>query len=555
MLRRHASGNRPELAILLKHMVETACDSGYSATERRFVFWDLCRIAREMPVVVEPLRDVLETRSNVDPWLKAMFLGQIEFSQGQKAAHPGAWAEISGKVARDPKPYWQRARDHFTNAWKLRPQCPEAAEAMMRLVLAGGSEREDTMRGWFDRAVSAQFDWTPAYTLMRQDLVNRRDVDGLYTFGTECLRTGRHDTSVPFKFIVILDDIIRVTQSHAFLKRPDVYRDVREFFRRNAANSDHKDMALFTSLEAMYACLAGEYDDARQAFERVGARLDRELFKRFQLDPDMEIARAFAGTGPFQNEIEAMEKMAGAGQLAKAAEACQTLLAKVGGSDPARTYLRHRAVALDLEVKFGTGDWVPLPMDRDLAGWNPISGEWSVDSNGALVGKSVIRDVRDLRGAMLLTMARIGNRFEIEGHAELLGDSGGYGAVISYCGTQSHWVCSFHRRRSGEHGEAYVTCAAHRNPHPRPAKVERANDFRIQVYDGRVATMVGAEAQRDFVPFVVHLDHDYPTDATPFGLACARGMPDDPVITVRFTNLRIRKMSAPPKQLKVPEPE
>jgi hypothetical protein len=55
--------------------------------------------------------------------------------------------------------------------------------------------------------------------------------------------------------------------------------------------------------------------------------------------------------------------------------------------------------------------------------------------------------------------------------------------------------------------------------------------------------------------FILNLEHDPPTEATPFGIGASRGWFTDPPVVVRYTELKLRKLSAPPTMMKVPEPE
>ena len=161
---------------------------------------------------------------------------------------------------------------------------------------------------------------------------------------------------------------------------------------------------------------------------------------------------------------------------------------------------------------------------------------------------------------MLLCRAKVGERFEVSGHAEILEPKDAarnFGVVISYYSPQVYWECYFLAAgaKSSYRGRAEVCCSVHHNPHARPAKVERSDDFDVQVYDGQVATRVGAEVQREQAPVVIKLDHDAPSAATPFGVGASRGWFTDPPVAVRFTNLKLRKMNASPVQVKLPEPE
>jgi hypothetical protein len=244
-------------------------------------------------------------------------------------------------------------------------------------------------------------------------------------------------------------------------------------------------------------------------------------------------------------------------------------------------------VTYEIEAKFAGGDWVSIQPDKDLAGWTAKAGQWSVDDQGRLVGTW---DPSDTSAAMLLCHARLNPNFEVAGHAEVVASDGGagFGATLSYQNPRSYWECIFYPAATGEGGErlfrpagnkARVRCAAHNNPHERPANVAKSDDFRVQVFDGSVATTVGAEVHLENVPFVIDLDHDPPSGDMPFGVCVNRGLlnrryaaitntqlaamrngmslepPARSPTIVRFTELKVRKMTKPPAHVKVPEPE
>ena len=78
------------------------------------------------------------------------------------------------------------------------------------------------------------------------------------------------------------------------------------------------------------------------------------------------------------------------------------------------------------------------------------------------------------------------------------------------------------------------------------AKVGRADDFRLLLYDNRVVSMVGDETRAEQSPFAIVLAHFPPSDATPFGISGNRPFFGHPPNVVRFTKLQLKKLSEPP---------
>jgi hypothetical protein len=313
--------------------------------------------------------------------------------------------------------------------------------------------------------------------------------------------------------------------------------------------------------------------------------LDKSTFRGNTRDAEESIARIYALTGPLAAQTQAMEKAASAGEAEKAAAACRRVLRTLKRDDKARPYFRKRLVTAEIEARFASGEWVPIQPDADLAAWSAESGHWSVDEQGRLVGTW---DSKEPCAGVLVCHARINPNFELAGHAEVLDAGGwaGFGAVLSFQTTKNFWECIFYPPLTAganvpafvpQGNRAFVRCVTHDTRHMRAAKVARSDDFRVQVFDGRVATTVGAEIARPGPPLVVDLDHDPPSGDMRFGVCVNRGLlagpyaaitnvkldplpggitltPRSPTM-VRFTGLKVRKMTEPPAMVRAPQPE
>lgn len=553
-------GLRPCLDALAESVAAMARQKEYPGIARRILYLCARTALSRAPGIEDKVYAELEHGKNLDPWLTAMLQGDHEMAEARRVAHPDIVARQIGKVAGDPKPHWQAARRHYEAAWKLYPNNPEPAGQMMRLIEASDRDNEDAVREWFYHAVGAQFDWDPAYLAMRQHLVNKRNFDLMHDFGLECLKTERYDTDVPENYLAALDDIELNTRSDVWWRRPEVRENVREFFRLSREDPTPRRAEFLETAAAYRFYRCGCYAEALAAFERAGERLDKSFFARRALDPATALARCRAEAGPLAAALRAAEEKSAAGQPDKAAQDLQQILAKMDQNDKARSHIRSRLVVAEIEASFATGKWVSIQPPADLAGWTQACGDWSVDAKGGLVGTSDVTKVRpqDLRGAMLLCQAKIGTRFELRGHAEIVKSDpqeGSFGAVIAYASPTQYWKCLFFPPHgTNTAGRAHVSCSIHRNPHSRTARVAQADDFRVQVYDDRVVTTVGNETRAEQGPYAIVLDHDPPTSATSFGISTSRPFFGRPPTVVRFTKLELRKLAEPPAAAKVIEP-
>jgi len=537
-----AGGADVTLDAMAEAVVGMARQKDYPGVSRRLLFQVSRRLIQQTPGIHNEIYEELTSRTDFDPWFAAMLLGDREASQS--------------KQGDDPAGHEKAARDRFRTAWKLHPENPEPAVQMMRL---GDDSPGETARAWFDRAVAAEFDYEAAYIEMRRQLMDRGDPEQMHAFGLECLKTGRFDTDVPGQYLLVLQDIEKTMHSDDWWRRPDVRENVREFFRRSAADPTPRNLDFLASQAAYHYYRCGCFSEALEAFARAGDRLDRAYFKRFDLDPDATIAQCRAKAGPSAASFQQADQAAAAGHPEEAAKMMRDVVAKLDKADKGRTFARHRLVAAKIEAALAAGRWVNIQPDADLAGWTVACGDWVVDAQGGLVGTSDVTKVsrRDLRGMMLLCQAKVGSRFEVRGHAEIIKaheDEGSFGAVIGYSDAQRYWQCYFYPPHEHREGFAYVLCSVHRNPHARNAQVARSDDFRVRVYDDRVVTTVGAETQAEQGPFAIMLDHDVPSDSTSFGVGGNRPFFGRPPNVVRFTKLELRKLTEPPPARKVVEP-
>ncbi|MDZ4289300.1 MAG: hypothetical protein U0984_15145, partial [Prosthecobacter sp.] len=146
-------------------------------------------------------------KSQWSEWAKLTLEGYAETEM--------AWVGRTSKWADEVKDdQWQQFSDHLkiarellTKAHALRPERPEAAAQMIPVAM-GDSDIKET-RLWFDRAVSAQFDYLPAYGRLLLAYRPRwgGDYDLMLAFGKACVATKRYDTAIPLRFMCACIDV------------------------------------------------------------------------------------------------------------------------------------------------------------------------------------------------------------------------------------------------------------------------------------------------------------------------------------------------------------
>ncbi|MEJ2041465.1 MAG: hypothetical protein P8X55_21435 [Desulfosarcinaceae bacterium] len=145
----------------------------------------------------------------VDEWLLKMLRGNEEVDLAWEARGSGWAKDVTKGGWKGFRKHLKQARRILTEAWQARPERPEAAALMMRVTRGDNGKFGETVRTWFDRAVSAQMDYPEAYFEMLMELRPRWGGShaAMRAFGEECLATGRYDTDVPLFYLYALRNI------------------------------------------------------------------------------------------------------------------------------------------------------------------------------------------------------------------------------------------------------------------------------------------------------------------------------------------------------------
>ena len=133
-----------------------------------------------------------------------------------RLAVSGAWKARGGGYANTVTPEgWEKfgigidfARDCYEKAWQLRQDLPMVAHGGQGTVM--GDKQNSRM--WFDRTVSAQMDYEPAYSTYEFYALYPRwcgSLREMREFADECLTTQRFDTEVPLFYCKVISDIFR----------------------------------------------------------------------------------------------------------------------------------------------------------------------------------------------------------------------------------------------------------------------------------------------------------------------------------------------------------
>ena len=144
----------------------------------------------------------LAAAPDADRWLVQMLLAQPPFQSRLEIARGGWASEVTDKGWQGFNAHLTKARSLLLQAWKERPNLPEAAHDQITVTMAIGGAAGEDCRFWLDRAVEADFDAPDVY---RRFLWAIRPRWGgshaeMLRFGRECLATQalRHGGALGF---------------------------------------------------------------------------------------------------------------------------------------------------------------------------------------------------------------------------------------------------------------------------------------------------------------------------------------------------------------------
>jgi hypothetical protein len=484
----------------------------------------------------------------VDRWIKLRYSGRRHSlaaweARGQgwaKDVSPEAWARFNSLS--------RLARTDLVEAWRLRPDRPEAAFLMM------GVSEDDPVPGenprlWFDRTIAAQLDYLGAYGDMLRLLLPRwgGSHEEMLAFGREAAATGRFDTDVPFFALRAARSIYDDQKSkHGEAGDSPVYRwpdtypllaDVLEGYTK--AQPQRADY--YHSMWAIVAARAGRNAEALTHLKAAGFRLTVAAASSLEDETADEFVRRIAlSVDPAAADAAVADARRQSGDVAGALAGYRAALPKAG-SPQARAALEQRIVALEHEGRLQAGDWARLlPASNGLEGWRPLFGSWTSESDGAVTGTV------GARGLLLVSDVHVGPYFEMKGRVELVSTSNGafQGGVvfghpwIDYGKAYDKWFSFRVKRNPREGSVAYFSRHFYLPDGPPPAvAVGDINDIHVRVDShGMSAWLNGRLVQQGYVP---KGEWDQQDATSVVGLG-AYG--DENLVRLRFRDVQVRRL-------------
>lgn len=445
----------------------------------------------------EPLdryRSQIET-SKLPEWIRLTLLGNAEKELAWVKRGTGWANEVSQAGWRGFADHLKTARDLLGQAARLRPDRPEAASKMITVSL-GESMDLTEIRAWFDRAVSAQFDYYPAYTALMWAYRPRwhGSHELMLAFGRACAATRRFDTYVPSLLRVAAMDVIsegvdpRAIFRHEELRQAMV--DMSRGYLDHSPNDPPMTRLLVQSNAAMCAWLADDDKLALQALEAAGPRLHdhtRGQLNSLMMHEAMMRADVAADAGLYGGDVRAAANPAPNTPMKEIHTAFMKVDEK-GLSEDALAFVRENEQLSRLQEAVNAGGWVDLHFYKHLASfYQSEEGEWTVE-DGALVCHGT-----DLSRSRLALRVPLGEDVEVRGEVsfELNGskkdDPGGFGPMM-------HWLpdpCSgvramiFPCDAGSTNTKAYGNSTQFSTPE-RHVPLQEWNSFSMRTADGKL---------------------------------------------------------------------
>ncbi|MBI1374780.1 MAG: hypothetical protein GC159_18830 [Phycisphaera sp.] len=485
----------------------------------------------------QQLSDAVGRAKGIDPWLSCTLRGNFAIEDAWKArgngyantVSPAQWRAFSERI--------EVAAKLLNDAYNLHRDRPEPATGMITLAMAGHID-EGSARDWFDRAVAAQLDYLPAYTVFSHAIWPRwgGSISQMIAFGLECANTDRFDTEVPYQMFEIYQNVVvELDGSHELAGKLTAMYAPLDHVLAGYQEYDKEDLPRVAWNQSRRAALAwrfGRYDAARKMIEAAGDQLDASAWDLFGGDGATAIGESLARSGDLADATNAALDDAEGRRWAEASAAFSKLAATADLAPPVKDYLTLQARRADLMVRFEHGLVVDIQPNvaRD---WKTVQGTWWFDPLGGVRAKSTGR------GMWMIHELTFGNRFEMTG-------------VFEYKGASKHpgfFVGPFLNPTSGHsilfqadliEQRVYVSRPSSIEKQSAAAPVREVNTFRLTCYDGAVTYAVNG--QRAFSdPELL----DPRADPPRIGLGANF---NHPTAQICYRDVKIHKLDQPPGQ-------
>jgi hypothetical protein len=519
-------------------LLKTLSSDDYRPDEQRVLLAHVLGVWDAIPFSEKrQLFTVVQDLPGVHPWLRNTMNGKFEIDLAW-AERGGGWAnEVNNESWKGFAEHLQKAYERLFAAWQSDPHAPEPAAELINVANAGGTPPDQGPRYWFERAVSAEYDFLRAYRLYRDALLPRwgGSVEELHAFACECLATKRYDSRVPFEYFEIVNTIATDFQGDPeFFEQPGVFDNLVQMNEGYLIQSEASGKQNWCrSFAAAVAWRCKRWEEGRRFIDQMGGPPDEEAFSRLGVTPEMALGEIDArSSGEWSPKLSEAEAFYRGGQFASAANTYRTLLAALPANRPAAGFLKDGLRNADLLQRFHNGEWVDITPDLRGSQWKPVAGEWTIDNQGWLTG------VPNWNGMSLMCELKFGRRVEFRGDARfgtasVIGDNFGVFFGPKAMGPRNSF--NLHLPQHACIWEGSQRLAVN------DAAILRDNQFHIQRWDNEVSTSLNGSP----IQFAVQFNSEDDDETALVGVG---GHYRRPNAAIQFRNLQVRLLKERPRR-------
>ncbi len=356
----------------------------------------------------------IQTSEQTDEWTKNVAWGHHHIETGWRVRGTGFAHTVSDEAWRVFEDHLTQARGYLERALEQNPNLPEPAVKLIVIAMTGYGRESEDERYWFDRAAAAAWDWGPAYNAYEYALSprwggSRREQ---YLFGLECAGTERYDTPIPDRLLSILLEMGEDSElGLAFFNQPGVYENARDLINTLLElRADPRNIRWLRSQQAAFAWAVEAWDDCQRALEDLDGTLTTSVTTSCRTTERRIRHDVALHTSDRLDVILKADKAAANGAVDAAIEQYLATLEQLDSEEELRLVVRDRLVSAVFARDYPSQEWIDLPMERGLPGWEPVHGVWQ-----ASFDEDAIRGGPDDVSMMLLFKAPVGDRWELRG--------------------------------------------------------------------------------------------------------------------------------------------
>jgi hypothetical protein len=422
------SEGEPELARMrevFRALVRQALSDKETLPKYRAVIWaKLAWMFEDRDQVrCDRIATAVSNVQNPDPWLFETYMGAVEIQRAWMARGGGLANTVTDDGWVGFAKHLTLARTHLERAATLDPTLPHAPALLVTVAM--GQSAEDSHK-WFREATRRQIDYPPAYYAYRSVVAPKwgGSFAQQMQLAKSVVQSGRFDTRVPAMVMDILDDIEGDARGSSVTEEMmELAPLVDQAMAGYVANGPKGIRTWAISTRIVWAVLAEHWTEARAMLETMPALEDNPASYR-DIEPWDLIERVMAMTHPQADAIAQAMSLDDASSRATALEKLiETLkpddsaahLANPNWAGAAKLWLQRRHFEAEFEATLASGEWTPLPIGEDLAGWYMQRGQWKADGDNALIGVCTA-------GLNIISPYELPDRFELRCTVEPVGD-------------------------------------------------------------------------------------------------------------------------------------